>query len=94
VQIFNVDISAALIDTFVTAYLPALAEKSGERLKHGGRKSGVMLFGSFRGPFLTAFSDMDNWFPSGPLGELNLWPKRKTIPCCRDTRLTRTLWRG
>ncbi|PRW43897.1 hypothetical protein CSC04_4619 [Enterobacter roggenkampii] len=25
----------------------------GERLKHGGRKSGVMLFGSFRGPFLT-----------------------------------------
>ncbi|KJI86212.1 hypothetical protein A9X61_20535 [Enterobacter asburiae] len=28
-QIFNVDISAALIDTFVTGYLPALAEKSG-----------------------------------------------------------------
>jgi hypothetical protein len=66
VQIFNVDISAALIDTFVTAYLPALAEKSGERLKHGGRKRGVMLFGSFRGPFLTCFYDMDNWFPSGP----------------------------
>jgi hypothetical protein len=29
VQIFNVDISAVLIDTFVTAYLPVMAEKSG-----------------------------------------------------------------
>ena len=50
-QIFNVDISAALIDTFVTGYLPALAEKSGERLKHGGRKSGVTLLDLFAGHF-------------------------------------------
>ncbi|EFC57708.1 hypothetical protein ENTCAN_05144 [Enterobacter cancerogenus ATCC 35316] len=27
----------------------------GKRLKHGGRKSGEMRVGSFRGPFLSCF---------------------------------------
>ncbi|QDE47472.1 hypothetical protein EIN43_13395 [Enterobacter hormaechei] len=50
------DISAALIDTFVTAYPPVLAEKSGERLKHGGRKRGVMLLDLFAGHFILLLS--------------------------------------
>ncbi|MBF4211687.1 DNA-binding transcriptional regulator AraC, partial [Pseudomonas donghuensis] len=34
---------------------PYWRTNQGERLKHGGRKRGVMLFGSFRGPFLYCF---------------------------------------
>ena len=55
VQIIYVDISAVVIDTFVTADPLDVTDKSQRKRYDGGHKSELVPFRSLRAPFLYRF---------------------------------------